>query len=110
MSKGGFHSFLEKQRRSEETTTQCVLFASNSEGNLAEHRHSKGMEFDMCKLKHEDLEEIIGALNDLEVDVVSDSVVVRFFCRAMSRENSHRGAVRVARSRGLYQDCEQRLA
>jgi hypothetical protein len=98
MSKGGFHSFLAKQRRSEETTTQCILFTSNSEDNLAEHRHSKGMEFDMCRLKHEDLEEIMGALNDLEVDVVSDRVVVRVFCRAMSRENSHRGEVGVTRS------------
>ena len=56
------------------------------------------MEFDMCNLKPEGLEEIIGALNDLEVDVVRDKVAVRVSCRTISGESSHRGAVRVTPS------------
>ncbi|MEE8636870.1 MAG: hypothetical protein V3T04_01910 [Dehalococcoidia bacterium] len=79
MNKGGFRSFLKKQRRSEGTINQCVLFTSNFEDNLTEHRHSKGIDSDMRNLKRENLEEIIGALNDLEVDVVSGKEVVNVF-------------------------------
>jgi len=79
MNKGGFRSFLKKQRRSEGAINQCVLFTSNFEDNLTEHRYSKGIDFDMRNLKRENLEEIIGTLNDLEVDVVSCKEVVKVF-------------------------------
>ena len=79
MNKGGFRSFLKKQRRSEGTINQCVLFTINFEDNLTKHRHSKGIDFDMRNLKREDLEEILEALNDLEVDVVSNKDVVKVF-------------------------------
>ena len=62
MNKDGFRSFLKKQRRSGGTINQCVLFTSNFEDNLTEHRHSKGIDFDMRNLKPEDLDEIIEAL------------------------------------------------
>lgn len=39
----------------------------------------KGVDFDMCNLKPEDLEEIIEALSELEVDVASASEVVKVF-------------------------------
>jgi len=39
----------------------------------------KGMDFDMRNLKPENLETIIEALNDLEVDVVSSKEVVKVF-------------------------------
>jgi hypothetical protein len=39
--------------------------------------HEKGIDFDMRNLKPEDLEAIIEALNDLEVDVVSSNEVVK---------------------------------
>ena len=39
----------------------------------------KGINLDMRNMKPEDLEEIIGALEDLEVNVVSDKEVVRVF-------------------------------
>ena len=79
MNKGGFRSFLKKQRRSEGTINQCVLFTINFEDNLTEHGHSKGIDFDMRNLKPEDLEEISGALNDLELRVVSRKQVVKVF-------------------------------
>ncbi len=41
--------------------------------------HEKGIDFDMRNLKPEDLDEIIEALNDLEVDVVSSKDVVKVF-------------------------------
>jgi hypothetical protein len=41
--------------------------------------HDKGIDFDMRNLKPEDIETIIEALNDLEVDVVSNKEVVKVF-------------------------------
>jgi hypothetical protein len=41
--------------------------------------HEKGIDFDIRNLKPEDLDEIIEALNDLEVDVVSNKDVVKVF-------------------------------
>jgi hypothetical protein len=41
--------------------------------------HEKGIDFDMRNLKPEDLDEILEALNDLEVDVVSGKDVVKVF-------------------------------
>ena len=41
--------------------------------------HEKGIDFDMRNLKSEDLDEILEALNDLEVDVVSGKDVVKVF-------------------------------
>lgn len=41
--------------------------------------HERGIDFDMRNLKPEDLDEIIEALNDLEVDVVSNKDVVKVF-------------------------------
>jgi len=41
--------------------------------------HEKGVDFDMRNLKPEDLEEIIEALNDLEIDVVNGKEVVKVF-------------------------------
>lgn len=41
--------------------------------------HEKGIDFDMRNLKPEDLDEILEALNDLEVDVVSSKDVVKVF-------------------------------
>jgi len=80
MNKGGFRSFLKKQRRSEGTINQCVLFTSNFEDNLTEHRHSKGIDFDMRNLKPEELDELLEALSDFEVDVVSsDGETVKVF-------------------------------
>jgi len=39
----------------------------------------KGIDFDMRNMKPEDLEELIAALEDLEVNVVSDKEVVRVY-------------------------------
>jgi len=41
--------------------------------------HEKGIDFDMRNLKPEDLEEIIEALSELEVNVVSAKEVVKVF-------------------------------
>jgi hypothetical protein len=41
--------------------------------------HEKGIDFDMRNLKPEDLDEIIEALKDLEVDIVSNKDVVKVF-------------------------------
>ena len=41
--------------------------------------HEKGIDFDMRNLKPEDLDEIIEALNDLEVDIASNKDVVKVF-------------------------------
>jgi hypothetical protein len=41
--------------------------------------HEKGIDFDMRNLKSEDLDEILEALKDLEVDVVSGKDVVKVF-------------------------------
>jgi hypothetical protein len=41
--------------------------------------HDKGIDFDMRNLKPEDIETIIEALTDLEVDVVSSKEVVKVF-------------------------------
>jgi hypothetical protein len=41
--------------------------------------HEKGIDFDMRNLKPEDLEELIGALSELEVNVVSAKEVVKVF-------------------------------
>lgn len=41
--------------------------------------NEKGIDFDMRNMKPEDLEEIIAALDDLEVNVVNDKEVVRVF-------------------------------
>lgn len=41
--------------------------------------HEKGIDFDMRNMKPEELEEIIGALEDLEIKVVSDKEVVKVF-------------------------------
>ena len=77
MNKGGFRPFLKKQRRSEGTMKQCILFTSSFEDDLTEYGHSKGMDFDMRDLEREDLEEPIEALDDLEVDTVSGKEVVK---------------------------------
>jgi len=41
--------------------------------------HEKGIDFDMRNLKSEDLDEILEALNDLHIDVVSNKDVVKVF-------------------------------
>jgi len=41
--------------------------------------HEKGIDFDMRNLKPEDLDEVIEALNDLEVDIASNKDVVKVF-------------------------------
>jgi hypothetical protein len=41
--------------------------------------HEKGIDFDMRNMKPEDLDEVIEALNDLEVDIVSNKDVVKVF-------------------------------
>jgi hypothetical protein len=41
--------------------------------------HEKGIDFDMRNMKPEDLDEIIEALKDLEVDIVSNKDVVKVF-------------------------------
>jgi hypothetical protein len=42
--------------------------------------HEKGIDFDMRNLKPEDLDELVEALSDLEVDVVSsDGETVKVF-------------------------------
>jgi len=41
--------------------------------------HEKGIDFDMRNLKSEDLDEILEALNDLEVDMVGRKEVVKVF-------------------------------
>ena len=80
MKKGGFRSFLKKQRGSEGTINECVLFTSNFEDNLTEHRHLKGIDFAMLNLKPEELDELLEALSDFEVDVVSsDGETVKVF-------------------------------
>jgi hypothetical protein len=41
--------------------------------------HEKGIDFDMRNLKPEDLDEVIEALKELEVDIVSNKDVVKVF-------------------------------
>jgi hypothetical protein len=41
--------------------------------------HEKGIDFDMRNMKPEDLDEVIEALKDLEVDIVSNKDVVKVF-------------------------------
>jgi hypothetical protein len=49
------------------------LIPPEARGKVTEAMHEKGMDFDMRNLKPEDLDAIVDALNDLEVDVLSSN-------------------------------------
>ncbi len=49
--------------------TSLIPSEARDKVNLA--LHEKGIDFDMRNMKPEDIEELIGALSDLEVDVIS---------------------------------------
>ena len=55
------------------------LLPSEARDKVAEALDEKGINLDMRNMKPEDLEEIIAALDELEVNVVSDKEVVRVF-------------------------------
>ena len=55
------------------------LLPTEARDKVTEALHDKGIDFDMRNLKPEDIETIIEALNDLEVDVVSSKEVVKVF-------------------------------
>jgi hypothetical protein len=55
------------------------LLPPEARDKVTETLHEKGIDFDMRNLKPEDLEEIIEALSELEVDVVSNKEVVKVF-------------------------------
>ena len=55
------------------------LLPSEAREKVTEALGEKGINLDMRNMKPEDLEEIIGALEDLEVNVVSDKEVVKVF-------------------------------
>ena len=55
------------------------LLPSEARDKVTDALNEKGINLDMRNMKPEDLEEIIGALADLEVNVVNDEEVVRVF-------------------------------
>ena len=55
------------------------LLPSQARDKVTEALNEKGINLDMRNMKPEDLEEIIEALDELEVNVVSDEGVVRVF-------------------------------
>jgi hypothetical protein len=55
------------------------LLPSEARDKVTDALQEKGIDLDMRNMKPEDLEEIIGALGDLEVNVVNDKEVVRVF-------------------------------
>jgi len=55
------------------------LLPSEARDKVTDALHEKGIDLDMRNMKPEDLEEIISALGDLEVNVVNDEEVVRVF-------------------------------
>jgi ribosomal protein L9 len=55
------------------------LLPSEARDKVTDALQEKGINLDMRNMKPEDLEEIIGALGDLEVNVVNDKEVVRVF-------------------------------
>ena len=55
------------------------LLPSQARDKVAEALGEKGIDLDMRNMKPEDLEEIIEALDELEVNMVSDEGVVRVF-------------------------------
>jgi len=55
------------------------LLPSEARDKVNDALHEKGIDLDMRNMKPEDLEEIIQALDDLEVNVVNEKEVVRVF-------------------------------
>ncbi len=55
------------------------LLPDGARDKVTDALHEKGINLDMRNMKPEDLEEIISALDDLEVNVVSDKEVVRVY-------------------------------
>jgi hypothetical protein len=55
------------------------LLPSEARDKVTDALHEKGIDLDMRNMKPEDLEEIISALDNLEVNVVNDEEVVRVF-------------------------------
>ena len=55
------------------------LLPSEARDKVNDALHEKGINLDMRNMKPEDLEEIIEALDDLEVNVVNEKEVVRVF-------------------------------
>jgi len=55
------------------------LLPSEARDKVNDALHEKGINLDMRNMKPEDLEEIIQALDDLEVNVVNEKEVVRVF-------------------------------
>jgi hypothetical protein len=55
------------------------LLPAEARDKVNDALHEKGMNLDMRNMKPEDLEELIGALDDLEVNVENDEETVRVF-------------------------------
>ena len=55
------------------------LLPDGARDKVTDALHEKGINLDMRNMKPEDLEEIIGALDELEVNVVSEKEVVKVF-------------------------------
>jgi hypothetical protein len=56
------------------------LLPPEARGKVSEALHEKGIDFDMRNLKPEDMDELLEALSDLEVDVTgSDGETVKVF-------------------------------
>jgi len=55
------------------------LLPAEARNKVTDALDEKGINLDMRNMKPEDLEEIIGALDDLEVNVVGEKEVVRVF-------------------------------
>jgi len=55
------------------------LLPPEARDKVSDTLHEKGIDLDMRNLKPEELEEIVEALADLQIDVVSDKEVVKVF-------------------------------
>lgn len=55
------------------------LLPAEARDKVTDALNEKGIDFDMRNMKPEDLEELIEALSDLEVKVVSDKEIVKVF-------------------------------
>jgi len=55
------------------------LLPPEARDKVSDTLHDKGIDLDMRNLKPEELEEIVEALADLQIDVVSDKEVVKVF-------------------------------
>ena len=57
----------------------ATVIPSSAADSVNEKLRTKGINFDICSLKAEDLESLVDALQDLEVDVMDGRQKVRIF-------------------------------